>query len=60
MSTNSKISVIEVTSEKVLFECHIEDSEQAFEFAARMEEMGVEVNVISPTITQALEYYIHV
>ena len=54
MSTNSKITVIDVSSEKILFECHIDDSEQAFAFAAQMEEMGLEVSVIAPTITQSL------
>lgn len=54
MSTSSLIQVIEKNTKEVLFECELTESESAFEFAANMEKMGLEVQVISPTITETL------
>lgn len=50
----SKTKVIEIHSEQVLFECDAKDSAKAYEFAAEMEAMGLEVEVSSPTITESL------
>lgn len=54
MSTTSVIQVIDKASKEVLFECSLEDSEKAYEFAGKMDEMGLDVEVKTPTITESL------
>lgn len=54
MSTVSLIKVIDSDSKKVLFECDMGESEKAYEYAADMERMGLQVEIISPTITETL------
>ena len=49
-----KIQVIDVETRQVLFECEIADSEKAYEYAAEMEEMGLDVSVINPTLSETL------
>ena len=51
---NSKIRVIDVLTEQVLFECGLDHSEQAYEYAASLEEMGLDVKVVNPTLAQTL------
>jgi hypothetical protein len=50
----SKILVIDVQTKQSLFECGVEDSEKAYRFAAEMEKMGLDVEVISPTLSETL------
>jgi hypothetical protein len=50
----SKILVIDVQTKQSLFECGVEDSEKAYSFAAEMEKMGLDVEVISPTLSETL------
>ena len=54
MSNNSKVKVIDVNSEEVLFECGIDVVESAFEYAAQMEKLGIDIRILSPTITETL------
>lgn len=54
MSNKSKVKVIDHHSEEVLFECDIETIESAFQYAAQMEKMGIDVRILSPTITETL------
>lgn len=54
MSTPSLVQVIEENSNEVLFECAVADSEAAYEYAAKMDKMGISVKVVSPTITETL------
>ena len=54
MSTVSLIKVVDLNSQEVLFECEMHQSEKAFEYAASMEKMGLEVEILSPTITETL------
>lgn len=49
-----KIQVLDVQTDQILFECSIGDSEKAYEYAAQMEEMGLDVKVQSPTLSQTL------
>lgn len=49
-----KIKVIDVTTEQVLFECALKESEKAYVYAAQMEEMGLDVKVVDPTLSQTL------
>ncbi len=50
----SKVMVRDIQTESILFECEIEDSEKAYQFAAQMEEMGLDIEVIVPTLTETL------
>lgn len=49
-----KILVRDVQTQQVLFECAITESEQAYQFAAEMEEMGLDIEVVSPTLGETL------
>jgi hypothetical protein len=50
----SKILVRDVHSKQTLFECDLVESDRAYKFAAEMETMGLDVEVISPTLTETL------
>lgn len=50
----SKVQVLDIQSDQVLFECDIQHSEKAYQFAASMEELGLDVKVVSPTLSQTL------
>lgn len=49
-----KILVRDVHTQQVLFECAISESEKAYQFAAEMEEMGLDIEVIAPTLGETL------
>ena len=51
---NPLVKVIDKTTTTELFSCPMEEIEQAYHFAQRMEEMGLEVYVESPSITKTL------
>lgn len=50
----SKIRVVDTDTRQVLFECRIDESDKAYQFAASMEEMGLSVDVINPTLSETL------
>ncbi|WPU64629.1 hypothetical protein [Peredibacter starrii] len=50
----SKILVRDVQTQQVLFECAITESEKAYQFAAEMEEMGLDIEVVVPTLGETL------
>lgn len=50
----SKIIVRDVHTQQVLFECSVEESEKAYQFAAEMEDMGLDIEVVSPTLSETL------
>jgi hypothetical protein len=50
----SKILVIDTQTKQVLMECPLEEAGKAHEFAAQMEDIGLEVSVINPTLTETL------
>lgn len=52
----SKIIVRDIQTEQTLFECPVSESEKAFQFAAEMEEMGLDIEVISPTLSETLSH----
>ena len=39
---------------QVLFECSIEEQEKAYNYAKSMEEMGIEVNLKTPSLPETL------
>lgn len=49
-----KIKVIDQGTEQVLFECEIKDAEKAYQYAAQMEELGLDVKVINPSLSETL------
>ncbi len=49
-----KVQVLDVTTKQVLFECPLEESERAYQHAAQMEELGLDIEVLSPTLTDSL------
>ncbi len=51
---SKKVQVIASDSKEILFECEIEQESRAYEYAAQMEELGVEVSVISPNVIDTL------
>ncbi|OUR98606.1 hypothetical protein A9Q84_04105 [Halobacteriovorax marinus] len=53
MSKN-RIKVIEAQSGEVLFECDFEDHDKAFDYAHRMEDMGIEIKIHAPSLTETL------
>ena len=54
MSTVTKVKIIDTNSEEVLFECDMSDIESAYQRAAEFEEMGLDIRILAPTITQTL------
>lgn len=51
-----KVKIIETNENQTLFECSVEDIEFAYQKAKEYEAMGLEVKLISPTISQSLTY----
>ena len=49
-----KIRVLDQQTGQSLFECSFEESEKAYQFAAEMEEMGLDIVVVAPTLTETL------
>lgn len=49
-----KIQVVDIESNQVLYECSIEEAEKAYQFAAHMEEMGLNLKVRVPTLSDTL------
>ncbi len=48
------VKVIDETTQTVLFTCPIEDMAEAYAYAQKMEDLGLSVQVISPSITRTL------
>jgi hypothetical protein len=49
-----KVRVIDLQSGQTLFECSMQNSEKAYQFAAEMEEMGLDLKVVVPTLSATL------
>lgn len=49
-----KILVRDVQTQQVLFECDLNEPEKAGKFAADMEEMGLDIEVMVPTLSDTL------
>ncbi len=49
-----KIQVIDRETQQILFECKLEESAKAYQFAAEMEQMGLDLKIIHPTLAQTL------
>ena len=49
-----KIQVRDIQTQQVLFECAIAEADKAYQFAAEMEEMGLDIEVITPSLGDTL------
>ena len=52
--SKSKILVIDKVTKQILLECKLDEADKAYEFAGSLEEMGLDVEVVNPTIAQTL------
>jgi len=51
-----KIFVRDISSGQILMETGLEEGEKAYSYAAELEEIGLSVEVINPTLTESLLY----
>lgn len=51
---NTLVKVVDQNSESVLFSCSMDNIHSAYLYAKEMENLGLEVKIIAPTITQTL------
>lgn len=49
-----KVKVIAIQTDEVLLEVPIEEMARAYEYAAQMEEMGIEIKLDAPTVADTL------
>jgi hypothetical protein len=56
LSKNLTIKVIETQSKQTLFECELYDIDKAYQYASEMEKLGLDVKIISPSITRELSH----
>lgn len=49
-----KVQVISIDSNEILFSCEVIEEEKAYAYASQMEQIGVEVKVVSPNVTDTL------
>ena len=50
------VQILDKETENILFECPIESIEQAYEQARSLEQMGLDVQIKTPSITQTLAH----
>ena len=50
------VQILDKETENILFECPIESIEQAYEQARNFEQMGLDVQIKTPSITQTLAH----
>ena len=51
---DAQVKVVEPRSGEVLLQCGVEEEARAYQFAQEMEQMGVEVKIIAPSVSQTL------
>lgn len=56
MVSDSRKNLVQVldTEGQILFSCPVEEEEKAFEYARQMEELGIEVKLSSPSVSETL------
>jgi len=50
----NNVKVMEVQSGQILFECSLDDIDTAYQYSAKMNELGVEVKVVAPSVHETL------
>ena len=53
---NNMVQIIDKNTQNVIFECPVESIDQAYKQALSFEKMGLEVEIISPSITDTLAH----
>lgn len=48
------VKIIEVHSQEILWQGSMDDLSEAYEYAAKLENMGLDVKLEAPTVTQSL------
>ncbi len=56
LSKNLSIKVIEIQSKQILFECEMQDIDKAYLYASQMEELGIDIKILAPSITRELSH----
>jgi hypothetical protein len=56
LSKNLTIKVIESQSKQTLFECELHEIDKAYEYASQMEQLGLDIKIIKPSITRELSH----
>jgi hypothetical protein len=51
---SKKVQVISIDSKEVLYSCEVAEEEKAYAYASQMEEIGIDVKIISPNVTDTL------
>ena len=54
MSIDSKIKIIDNNTQETLYEYGVDDQEAAYGMALNLEEMGLDITVKNPTVTETL------
>lgn len=54
MSNASMIKIYEKNTQNILFQYDISDADEAYHKAASLEEMGIEIDLEHPSVTQTL------
>ena len=54
MSKFYTVKVIDKLEGQLLYECPVEEQDKAFEYAKQMEELGIEVEINSPSVPESL------
>lgn len=54
MALNRRVLVVDELTNEALYECDIEELELAYQRAGELEQMGLVVKVVAPSITQTL------
>lgn len=49
-----EIKVIETSNNQTLFSCSIDEADKAYKFASEMEEIGIDIKIVSPSIAETL------
>ncbi|MCB9091096.1 MAG: hypothetical protein H6621_11360 [Halobacteriovoraceae bacterium] len=52
----NKVRVIEIQSGEILFQCSMDESEKAYQYASDMEAIGLDVTVQAPSTMETLAH----
>lgn len=53
-TANIQVKIVEKMSQTVLFECPLSDIELAYKKALEYEDMGIDTEILSPSLTESL------
>jgi uncharacterized membrane protein len=50
----NQVKVMEVQSGQILFECSLDNIDSAYQYSAKMNEMGIDVKIVAPSVHETL------